>query len=280
MWWFRGRSSDAASTDAAATVARVVDVSTGTFTDTVSAPTAPSPRGRPTSSRFGSAGTVTAVNVAVGDTVTAGQVLASIDSAALEAALRRRQATAADAAATLADDQDADASDEQIAADESRVDRRLRRRRRRLHRLDGADAREHDRRHRRLRRPRGRRPARQRRDRRHDADRLRQRVRRLAADVGSGASSRAAADPAAPVARRPPRSSSCSTGRYVGRPVVDSTEIGIDRGRPAGRPQRVVEQQHDVDRGRSPAAGRSRAVGPSAGGGAFPRHRADEHRDR
>ena len=50
---------------------------------------------------FSSAGTVTAVNVKAGDTVKAGQVLAEIDSAELEAAVADADASLADAQAKL-----------------------------------------------------------------------------------------------------------------------------------------------------------------------------------
>ena len=77
---------------------------------------------------FGSAGTVTAVAVEVGDTVTAGDVLATIESASLQVALAEAQATEADAKATLTDDVEALADDEdaitaeQLAADQARYD--------------------------------------------------------------------------------------------------------------------------------------------------------------
>lgn len=70
---------------------------------------------------FTSAGTVTAVNVAAGDQVKAGQVLATIDSAELEVDVADAESALADAEATLADDTDAGASDEQLAADEASV---------------------------------------------------------------------------------------------------------------------------------------------------------------
>lgn len=70
---------------------------------------------------FASAGTVTAVNVKAGDQVKAGQVLATIDSAELEAAVSDAESSLADAEAALADDTDAGASDEQLEADEAAV---------------------------------------------------------------------------------------------------------------------------------------------------------------
>lgn len=70
---------------------------------------------------FSGSGTVTAVKVAAGDTVTAGQVLAEIDSAELEAAVADAEADLADAEATEADDVDAGASDAQLEADATAV---------------------------------------------------------------------------------------------------------------------------------------------------------------
>jgi len=70
---------------------------------------------------FGSSGQVTAVNVKAGDKVTAGQVLATIDSASLASQLSTAQANLANAQAKLADDQAAGASADQINADQTSV---------------------------------------------------------------------------------------------------------------------------------------------------------------
>ena len=70
---------------------------------------------------FTSSGTVTAVNVAAGDKVTAGQVLATMDSASLEAAVSSAESDLASAEATLSDAQSSGASSAQIDADASRV---------------------------------------------------------------------------------------------------------------------------------------------------------------
>ena len=117
LWWFVLRS-DGEAVAAASTTEQVVEVTTGSVDVTVSA------EGTVTAAEtadlsFASAGTVAAVNVAAGDTVTAGQVLATIDSAELEADVAAAEADVADAEAKLADDEDAGASDEQIEADES-----------------------------------------------------------------------------------------------------------------------------------------------------------------
>ncbi|MCS5717057.1 efflux RND transporter periplasmic adaptor subunit [Herbiconiux sp. CPCC 205763] len=74
---------------------------------------------------FEVAGTVTAVNVTAGSTVTAGDVLATVDTLTVQADLLEAQATLATAQATLstaeADDDGTDAAAAQIAADESAV---------------------------------------------------------------------------------------------------------------------------------------------------------------
>ena len=119
-WWFGWRSKDQQSAGAASatTIKRVVAATTGTVTDTV-AGTGTVAAATTDALSFTSSGKVTAVNVAVGDTVTAGQVLATIDPTELQSAYDAALATVATAQAKLDDDTDADASDEQIAADNS-----------------------------------------------------------------------------------------------------------------------------------------------------------------
>lgn len=70
---------------------------------------------------FTSGGQVTAVNVALGQQVTAGQVLATISSAALQSAVASAQATVASAKARLATDQAAGASNAQLDADSANI---------------------------------------------------------------------------------------------------------------------------------------------------------------
>ncbi len=124
IWWFAVRGGDDATTDTTGggvtMVDEVVEVTRGDMAQTVSAEGTVAAAATDELS-FGSAGTVTAVNVAAGDTVTAGQVLATIDSAELEAAVASAQADLAEAEAKLADDTDAAASDEQLEADEASV---------------------------------------------------------------------------------------------------------------------------------------------------------------
>lgn len=70
---------------------------------------------------FRSSGTVTAVNVQAGDAVTAGQVLATIDSAELQSAVSSAQSSVANAQAKLSDDEASGASSAQITADETNL---------------------------------------------------------------------------------------------------------------------------------------------------------------
>lgn len=117
-WWFLLRDDVASETTTAEL--QVVEVSTGTFGEVVSAEgTVAAAESEDLS--FTSAGTVAEVNVAAGDTVTAGQVLATINSAELEAALAEVEADLADAEATLDEAESSGASDEQIAASEAAV---------------------------------------------------------------------------------------------------------------------------------------------------------------
>src|SRR5205823_1956734 len=68
---------------------------------------------------FSSSGTVTAVDVKAGDEVKAGQVLATIDSAALGADVAAAQSSLAQAQAQLDDDRSSGASAQRVAADEA-----------------------------------------------------------------------------------------------------------------------------------------------------------------
>ena len=118
--WWGLRSDDGADSGTADAADQVVEATTGPMALTVSAEGTVAAAETDDLS-FTSAGTVTAVNVSAGDVVQAGQVLATIDSAELEAAVADAEADVADAEAALADDEDAGASDEQIDADQSRL---------------------------------------------------------------------------------------------------------------------------------------------------------------
>jgi multidrug efflux pump subunit AcrA (membrane-fusion protein) len=117
VWWLALRPEDGA-TASASTTKQVVAVTSGPMSETVSAEGTVAAAETDDLS-FAASGTVTAVNVKAGDTVTAGQVLATIDSAELESEVAAANATVAEAKAKLADDGDAGSSDEQLAADES-----------------------------------------------------------------------------------------------------------------------------------------------------------------
>ncbi len=114
--WFVARPPDDSAE--AAVTERVVETTSGTMVQTVSA-TGTIAAATTDDLSFTSSGTVTAVNVAAGDEVTAGQVLATIDSAELAAAVTQAEASVAEADAALAHSEDAGASDAQIAADET-----------------------------------------------------------------------------------------------------------------------------------------------------------------
>ena len=118
--WMVVRAQASSSAPAAQSTDQVFTASTGTVAQTVSA------QGTVAAAQtddltFGSAGTVTAVNVTAGQQVKAGDVLAEIDSAALQAAVSDAQSSLAQAQAKLSDDQAAAASTAQINADESSV---------------------------------------------------------------------------------------------------------------------------------------------------------------
>lgn len=117
-WWFGFRSDGSAG--AASSTRQVVTATTGDMARTVSADGTVA-AAQTDDLSFSSSGTVTAVNVKAGDEVTAGQVLASIDSAELEAAVSSAQSSLADAQATLSDAQSSGASSAQISADQTKV---------------------------------------------------------------------------------------------------------------------------------------------------------------
>jgi macrolide-specific efflux system membrane fusion protein len=120
VWWFEFRSEPATDELTFETIQQLAEVSTGTIQTMVSAE-ATVAAADTEDFNFTSAGTVTAVNVELGDVVTAGDVLATIDSAELEAALAEAQAEYDDLEARLADDIEDDASEEQISLDEARL---------------------------------------------------------------------------------------------------------------------------------------------------------------
>lgn len=120
IWWFALRDEGADTAGMMTLTPQAVEVTTGTFGETVSAEGTVAAADSEDLS-FTSSGTVTAVNVAAGDRVVAGQVLATIASAELAEAVATAEADLADAEAQLDDDGDQGASDEQLEADEAAV---------------------------------------------------------------------------------------------------------------------------------------------------------------
>ncbi len=118
IWWFFLRSTGHAS--AATSTAQLVTVTRGDMKTTVSGNGTVAAADTDNLS-FASSGKVTAVNVKAGDTVTAGQVLATIDSSELQSSLSSAEANLASAQATLADAESAGSSSQQIAADKASV---------------------------------------------------------------------------------------------------------------------------------------------------------------
>jgi macrolide-specific efflux system membrane fusion protein len=120
VWWFGVRSDGGSSTAAATTTSTIATVTRGSMSQSVSSEGTVA-AAQSSDLSFPSSGTVTAVNVKVGDAVTAGEVLATIDSAQLQSSVSAAQASVADAEAKLADDQASGASDAQISADQASV---------------------------------------------------------------------------------------------------------------------------------------------------------------
>jgi multidrug efflux pump subunit AcrA (membrane-fusion protein) len=121
VWWFGFRSSgDNSTTVATTTTHQLVTVTRGNLTNTVSAEGTVA-AAQTDDLSFTAAGTVTAVNVQAGQQVTAGQVLATINSPSLQSAVSSAASTLAKAQASLSDDESSGASSEQIAADQTSV---------------------------------------------------------------------------------------------------------------------------------------------------------------
>lgn len=102
------------------TTTQIVTASTGTMKQTVAASGTVEP-GSEADLNFGVSGKVTAVDVSVGQSVTAGQVLATVDSSALQATVDSAQATLTSAEAKLASDESEGASTSQILSDKASV---------------------------------------------------------------------------------------------------------------------------------------------------------------
>lgn len=105
VWWFAVRDDAGAGEPTSTTQAVAASLSTLEKTVTASGTVAPTVDEEVS---FGSGGTVTAVAVQAGQTVVAGQTLATIDTLTLNASLLAAKATLAEAGARLADAEDAD----------------------------------------------------------------------------------------------------------------------------------------------------------------------------
>lgn len=122
VYWFGFRETEA---QAAAPTTTSVAASLSTIQQSVSGSGTLTPTVQEDVS-FAVSGTVTSVDVAVGDTVTAGQQLATVDTLQLNAALLQAKAELASAQASLSNAQDeadgSDSSDAQVAALSAQVD--------------------------------------------------------------------------------------------------------------------------------------------------------------
>ena len=102
------------------TTTTVQTVAKGTITKTISSTGTIEPASQ-ASLDFGVSGRVTAVETSVGQTVSAGQALATIDDASLSASLAQAQAELANDQAQLSSDESGSASAAQIASDQATV---------------------------------------------------------------------------------------------------------------------------------------------------------------
>ena len=117
-WWIWRSTSSSAATTTTGFGTQVVDVTSGSMDQSVtSAGTVAVAQSQKAS--FSSSGTVTAVNVAAGQQVKAGDVLATIDSASLQSSVASAQSSVATAQAKVSDDTASGASSAQLSADRS-----------------------------------------------------------------------------------------------------------------------------------------------------------------
>ncbi|WP_432833742.1 efflux RND transporter periplasmic adaptor subunit [Dactylosporangium sp. CA-092794] len=122
FWAYQIVSGPAASADAGTTTtrSRVVAATQGTVSQTVSASGSVASAAT-ANANFATSGTVTEVDVKVGDVVTKGQVLAKVDPTAAQAALNTAQANLTAAKAALTRDENNSADDATIASAEAQV---------------------------------------------------------------------------------------------------------------------------------------------------------------
>jgi macrolide-specific efflux system membrane fusion protein len=113
-------TSSSSATPALQVTSEVVSVTTGTMKQTVSTSGTIEPASQ-ASLNFAVSGKVTAVNVAAGQKVVAGEVLATLDDSALQAEVASAQASLTSAQAKLVSDESSDAEASQIDSDTASV---------------------------------------------------------------------------------------------------------------------------------------------------------------
>jgi len=118
--WWGWKTTAGDSSSSAAAGSQVVEVTSGPMSQIVTSEGTVAVAEQQDAS-FSASGTVTAVNVAAGQKVAAGEVLASIDSAKLEAAVASAESDLADAEAKLSNDTSAGASSSQLEVDRTSV---------------------------------------------------------------------------------------------------------------------------------------------------------------
>jgi macrolide-specific efflux system membrane fusion protein len=118
--WWAWKTTAGDSSSSAAVGNQVVEVTSGPMSQVVTSEGTVAVAQQQDAS-FSASGTVTAVNVTAGQKVTTGEVLASIDSAELEAAVSSAESDLADAEAKLSNDTSAGASSSQLEVDRTSV---------------------------------------------------------------------------------------------------------------------------------------------------------------
>ncbi|CAG4909380.1 efflux RND transporter periplasmic adaptor subunit [Acidithrix sp. C25] len=123
LTWYLTKRTKSASASAVPTIKRstvLQSVTSGTISRTIATTGTVEP-GNSANVNFAVSGIVNAVNVTVGQNVTAGQTLASVDSTTLAATLNLDQANLANDQAVLASDEASSASTQQIASDNATI---------------------------------------------------------------------------------------------------------------------------------------------------------------
>jgi multidrug efflux pump subunit AcrA (membrane-fusion protein) len=119
-WWAFNTFTGSSSSAAAGFGSQTVQVTQGSMDQSVTSTGTVAVADQQDAS-FSSSGTVTAVNVSAGQAVKAGDVLATIDSAELEAAVADAETTLAEAEAKLTSDTSSGASSAQLEADRTSI---------------------------------------------------------------------------------------------------------------------------------------------------------------